>query len=88
MSRSQTPVDEHRTDPPGPAGPDCVAPFENADTAAPSTPEVSATAVDGTRDVDVVVDAVAAGRPRWLRWRARWFPMSGVRRVLEWWDRD
>ena len=39
-------------------------------------------------EVDVVVDAVAAGRPRWLRWRARWFPMGGVRRALEWWDRD
>ncbi|ABS04675.1 transglutaminaseTgpA domain-containing protein [Kineococcus radiotolerans] len=38
--------------------------------------------------VDVVVDAVAAGRPRGLRWRARCFPMAGVRRALEWWDRD
>jgi transglutaminase-like putative cysteine protease len=38
--------------------------------------------------VDVVVDAVAASRPRWLRWRARLFPLGGVRRGLEWWDRD
>ncbi len=40
-------------DPPGPAGPDCVAPFEVADTTAPATPKATATAVDGTRDVDV-----------------------------------
>ncbi|WP_432511941.1 transglutaminase family protein [Kineococcus sp. SYSU DK001] len=38
--------------------------------------------------VDVVVEAVAAGRPRWLRWRARLLPMAGVRRALDWWDRD
>ncbi|WP_432562797.1 transglutaminase family protein [Kineococcus sp. SYSU DK003] len=37
---------------------------------------------------DVVVEAVAAGRPRWLRWRARLFPMAGVRRALDWWDQD
>ncbi len=40
-------------DPPGPAGPDCVAPFEQADTEAPSVPVASATSPDGTRDVDV-----------------------------------
>ncbi|MEZ0164071.1 transglutaminaseTgpA domain-containing protein [Kineococcus sp. LSe6-4] len=39
-------------------------------------------------DVDVVVEAVAAARPRWVRWRARLFPTAGVRRVLDWWDRD
>ncbi|PRY17525.1 DUF3488 and transglutaminase-like domain-containing protein [Kineococcus rhizosphaerae] len=38
--------------------------------------------------VDVVVEAVAASRPRWLQWRARWFPMAGVRRFLDWWDAD
>nr|WP_281372850.1 DUF3488 and transglutaminase-like domain-containing protein [Kineococcus aurantiacus] len=38
--------------------------------------------------VDVVVDAVAATRPRWRRWRARLFPMAGVRRFLDWWDAD
>jgi hypothetical protein len=39
-------------------------------------------------DVDAVVASVAAGRPRWVRWRARYFPMAGVRRLLDWWDRD
>ncbi len=39
-------------------------------------------------DVDVVVEAVAAERPRWVRWRARLFPLAGVRRLLDWWDRD
>jgi len=38
--------------------------------------------------VDIVVDAVAATRPSPARWRARWFPVAGVRRALEWWDRD
>ncbi|NAZ77007.1 transglutaminase domain-containing protein [Kineococcus sp. T13] len=38
--------------------------------------------------VDVVVDALAATRPRWVRWRARLLPMAGVRRGLDWWDRD
>jgi hypothetical protein len=40
-------------DPPGPAGPDCVAPLEPIDTAAPSTPGVSATARGADRAVDV-----------------------------------
>jgi hypothetical protein len=40
-------------DAPGPAGPDCVAPLEPIDVAAPSTPAVSATADGPTREVDV-----------------------------------
>ncbi|MGI4894697.1 MAG: transglutaminaseTgpA domain-containing protein [Janthinobacterium lividum] len=37
--------------------------------------------------VDTVVDAVAATRPRWVRWRAKLLPLTGVRAMLEWWDR-
>ncbi|MEZ0490705.1 transglutaminaseTgpA domain-containing protein [Kineococcus sp. TBRC 1896] len=39
-------------------------------------------------DVDAVVEAVGAQRSRWVRWRARLFPTAGVRRALDWWDRD
>lgn len=38
--------------------------------------------------VDVVVEAVAATRPARSRWRARWFPLAGLRRAMQWWDRD
>lgn len=40
-------------DPPGPAAPDCVAPFEPIDVAAPSAPAVTATAHHALREVDL-----------------------------------
>ncbi|WP_432571444.1 transglutaminase family protein [Kineococcus sp. SYSU DK005] len=38
--------------------------------------------------VDEVVEAVAASRPRAARWRARWLPGAGLRAALGWWERD
>ncbi len=40
-------------DPPGPATPDCVAPFEAIDTEAPSVPRITAVARPATREVEV-----------------------------------
>ncbi|MCW2639112.1 MAG: Fn3 associated [Dactylosporangium sp.] len=40
-------------DPPGPATPDCVAPLEPLDTAAPGTPGISATTRGADREVDL-----------------------------------
>ncbi|NIZ93395.1 DUF3488 and transglutaminase-like domain-containing protein [Kineococcus rubinsiae] len=37
--------------------------------------------------VDHVVAAISARRPRVARWRARWFPTAGTRALLRWWDR-
>ena len=66
--------------------------FGSRPTAAGSVLVESRTAAQAGRlvraQVDVVVDTVAANRSQWQRWRARLFPMAGVRRVLEWWDRD
>ena len=66
--------------------------FGSRPTAAGSVLVESRTAAQAGRlvraQVDVVVDTVAANRSRWQRWGARLFPMAGVRRVLEWWDRD
>ncbi|MFD0483740.1 transglutaminaseTgpA domain-containing protein [Kineococcus sp. GCM10028916] len=66
--------------------------FGSRPTAAGSVLVESRTAAQTGRlvraQVDVVVDTVAASRSRWQRWRARLFPMAGVRRLLAWWDRD
>ncbi|NIZ92930.1 transglutaminase TgpA family protein [Kineococcus rubinsiae] len=38
--------------------------------------------------VDHVVAAISARRPRVPRWRARWLPSAGTRALLRWWDRS
>ncbi|MFB9377674.1 transglutaminaseTgpA domain-containing protein [Kineococcus gynurae] len=70
---------------PGGAGPDGDGPG-GPGGAVKTRPAVVAT--PGRREVDRVVAALAAAVPASRRRRARLFPRSGIRALLDWWDRD